>query len=420
MRSKKTGAKVYNRLLRQRVYPYDTRLEPLPPPSEGVFDYPTIALCINVNWASHVLGLLDRLAWEDAWTGTEEQIEAAIQEVYTLMAAFNSGGCGCLPAGTLSRVNGDGTYQISTDGGTTWTDAPEIDPRVTSTRFPPIAGADGDAKRCAAAHNISAYVENWIDQMADVLEAGGVIVGAVLTAAALLLSGGALLALAAPLGGIMFSAGAPVLRAAYDSGVYEAIRCAAYCNMGDDGEFTDFGAFMSDINDTLSGVAQIVTYNMFQMIGQVGVTNAAHSGVSTSDDCGDCDCDPCVDGCTEETIDITNKITHTWPDGWSLEGTGYAVNDTTWNTLYPAYTASPDSVDIVFPERCFVRVTMNYDSGTGSIEVTAGSASASDSPGNSGSYVLEPASPERIDRITISGTNNSVQVSSIVFQFCEE
>lgn len=68
--------------------PYDTREIPAPIPSAGIFDSPTVVLCVNVEWVSHLDGLLERLLWADAWIGTDEEIEDAIQEVHKLLVAL--------------------------------------------------------------------------------------------------------------------------------------------------------------------------------------------------------------------------------------------------------------------------------------------------------------------------------------------
>lgn len=66
----------------------DPRSTPAPIPAAGVFDDPTVTISINAVWAGHLDGLLGRLLQPDAWTGTDEDIDAAIQEVYKLMVAL--------------------------------------------------------------------------------------------------------------------------------------------------------------------------------------------------------------------------------------------------------------------------------------------------------------------------------------------
>lgn len=72
---------------------YSPRLTPTPIPSAGVFDEPTRCLTINAEWASHVIGTLEALSQRDTWVGTDEEIEAAIDQVEELIAALSKGEC---------------------------------------------------------------------------------------------------------------------------------------------------------------------------------------------------------------------------------------------------------------------------------------------------------------------------------------
>lgn len=65
---------------------YVPRPEPLPIPEAGVFDAPYMCLRINSSWASHLLGVLEVLDQPDAWIGTDEEIEAARNQVRELIA----------------------------------------------------------------------------------------------------------------------------------------------------------------------------------------------------------------------------------------------------------------------------------------------------------------------------------------------
>lgn len=60
---------------------YIPRPEPGPIPPSNVLVEPTRCARINDGWASHVLGVLDALDQPDAWIGTDEEIEAARQQV---------------------------------------------------------------------------------------------------------------------------------------------------------------------------------------------------------------------------------------------------------------------------------------------------------------------------------------------------
>lgn len=80
----------------EQLYPYDPRLNPLPAPSVGIFDEPTVAICINSQWASHIDGVLERLRQADAWLGDEAEQYRAIQEIEKLLVALAIGS-ECMP-----------------------------------------------------------------------------------------------------------------------------------------------------------------------------------------------------------------------------------------------------------------------------------------------------------------------------------
>jgi|GEM_PF-3120533 len=104
------------------IRPYDTRLNPLSPPSVGIFDEPTRPVCINVDWIPHIEGLLERLVWDDAWEGTTEEVDTAIAEIRKLMVALAIGG-DCVSVGNFRlRQNPNNPCELeqSTDGGNTY------------------------------------------------------------------------------------------------------------------------------------------------------------------------------------------------------------------------------------------------------------------------------------------------------------
>lgn len=69
-------------------FPRPQNKAPMPVPGVGVFDTPTVVLCINSKWAGYLDGLLGQLATPEAWTGTDSEIEQAVQDVGKLMIAL--------------------------------------------------------------------------------------------------------------------------------------------------------------------------------------------------------------------------------------------------------------------------------------------------------------------------------------------
>src|SRR5690606_9263734 len=70
--------------------PYlDPRPDPISPPSTAWFEEPCRCIVLNAEWASHLLGVLDRLTEPDAWAGTDEQITAARQAIEEIAAQLS-------------------------------------------------------------------------------------------------------------------------------------------------------------------------------------------------------------------------------------------------------------------------------------------------------------------------------------------
>jgi hypothetical protein len=87
---------------------YAPRINPTPIPTAGAEDTPAVYLCINREWVSHILGVLDALDQPDTWLGTDSEIQAARDTVRELQAIFMSGNCSFDPE--MSYVAGEGIY----------------------------------------------------------------------------------------------------------------------------------------------------------------------------------------------------------------------------------------------------------------------------------------------------------------------
>ena len=61
------------------------RQNALPAPPVTISDAPYVCLIVNVQWVSHVLGVLETLNQPDAWTGDETERDRAQNEIRHLM-----------------------------------------------------------------------------------------------------------------------------------------------------------------------------------------------------------------------------------------------------------------------------------------------------------------------------------------------
>lgn len=66
--------------------PFDPRHVPVRIPTSGIDDAPFFCLKINQQWFGHISGILDRLAYRDAWRGTDAEIQAAIDKINAIIA----------------------------------------------------------------------------------------------------------------------------------------------------------------------------------------------------------------------------------------------------------------------------------------------------------------------------------------------
>lgn len=70
------------------ISPYDPAYGAIPVPEAGVFEEPTIRVCINPEWAAYIDGAMSRLLRHTVWLGTPEEQEAAVQQVRQFLAAL--------------------------------------------------------------------------------------------------------------------------------------------------------------------------------------------------------------------------------------------------------------------------------------------------------------------------------------------
>lgn len=106
--------------------PFDPRYTPIPVPGVGVFDSPSVRVCLNVRWRSHVAGLLGRLTYRDAWEGSEAEIDEAIEQTERLIAGMAiENQCEAeVPGITGIRLNGE-VLEYTFDG-LTWLSAGDV------------------------------------------------------------------------------------------------------------------------------------------------------------------------------------------------------------------------------------------------------------------------------------------------------
>lgn len=273
--------------------PFDPRHVPLPAPAPDICDAPTVTICVNSEWWSHLDGMISRLLYRDAWQGTNDEIDRAIESIQQVLAVGKADpmGCCCGNSGALTRYNENGELEISYDNGATWQPYPQGDPRMTGRTAPPIPGPDGDDKKCAAAASAEEFIkQNFIDELETGQGYAAVYDALIALLAIIALTGIGLLV--AALVGAVITAGITVVKAAFTSEVWTAFRCILYCRISADGSFTKeaWEGVKADILDQFTGVVSAVLYNWVNSVGPIGLTNSARSGFVATADCTSCDC----------------------------------------------------------------------------------------------------------------------------------
>lgn len=269
-----------------QVFPYDHFI-----PDNS----PECLYCLTDNQAEILRGIIEPLAWHTRWwSDTDTPIDKDAIEAFRddLTRRLMMSCCGDeIPV--QYRYTTDGVLQRSEDGGSTWTDAPEYDPRNYSPQFPPMSGDDGDDKKCLAATGAVALIKEQVgDQLTDDMTRytlAQLITDWVKT---YLETSNPFLTLLTVIANQIFALIIAVLRPALTDAVYATLKCALYCHMGEDASFSiaQWQAVRNDITSQIGGIAGVFLEHLVYLLGAGGLTNLARAGGAASGDCFDCGC----------------------------------------------------------------------------------------------------------------------------------
>lgn len=279
-------------------------------PIPSVIDPPKQCLCIEIpnhpEWKAVIAGCLSELRYWYNWerTGDTSGAEcAAVWKVVFDSIDWSDMSC-CCDETTLYQYDSDGNLEQSTDGGVTWEEAPLKDIRTyPETTFPPMAGEDGDDKKCIAATGARNLLKEQIgDQLTDDMSRYTLTQLINDWTNTLIGSSNPFLALMTVIANQIFSLVIAVIRPALTDGVYDTFQCILYCRMADNASFSglDWENVRSDILAQISGVAGVFLEHLVYLLGNGGLTNLVRAGGAAEGDCSDCDCDPCLNECETE------------------------------------------------------------------------------------------------------------------------
>lgn len=258
------------------------------------------SICLTEREIAIILASVEYIGWKTRYMPTETEIDQSLILQWQGNLARKLMSC-CGDDGVLHRYTEGGVYQSSEDGGVTWEDDPDGDPRNTGTQAPPLPGDPSDGKRCAGADNVRSLFKSYRDNLASIL--GGAplfleILSGIVAFIGVLIGvsgvGIGISVLFLTLAAQLASMSAGDLNASINDTVLDTFKCLVYCRMNGDGELTyeAWQGLLADIAGEFSGFAETFFYQTVAGMGYIGVNNAATMGDSTASDCGDCGCGP--------------------------------------------------------------------------------------------------------------------------------
>jgi len=271
------------------VFPYDVFI---PDESEECL------YCLTEKQAEILRGIIEPLGWTTRWYSNSTEVNKDEIEKFRddlirrlMMSCCNDN----IPV--QYRYTEGGALEISIDGGETWTPSPENDTRYNSTQYPPIPGADGNSKKCAAAEGMVILLkEGLTDNLTDDMSRYTLdeLINDWVTT--IIQTSNPFDTLMRIIANQIFALVISALRAALTTEAYDQLKCILYCEMSENASFTEgsWETVRARVLDEITGIAGIFIEHILFLIGALGMTNLARSGAATEGDCGDCLCTECI------------------------------------------------------------------------------------------------------------------------------
>lgn len=200
--------------------------------------------------------------------------------------------CGSDNTIPLNRWTDTGGFQESNDGGETWTDAPQKDPRNNVPFPPPFLPEGTEEAECTYADSIvNMAINAWINATGEGEDLATVVSGILAMLASIFGSfGGVIAAVILGIGASIVQFGVAAWKAAFTSDVWDRFRCNLHDNQNPDGTFT--AAQVDAIYERLSvdetGIVLITLQKLVAALQWQGLTIAARQGYGSPT--ADCDC----------------------------------------------------------------------------------------------------------------------------------
>jgi hypothetical protein len=268
-----------------QTFPYDHFI-----PDES----PECQYCLTDLQAEILRGIIEPLAWHTRWwSDTDTPIDRDAIQAFRddLIRRLMMGCCGD-EVPVQYRYTGDGVLQRSEDGGTTWTDAPEYDPRNYSPEFPPPAEVEGEDLKCVAANGMKKLIKEQVsDQLTDDMSRFTLSELITTWVTTYIETSNPFLALLTVITNQIFALIIATLRPAITDEVYNKLECCFYTNMASDASFSDsqFDDVRDCITSDITGIAGVFFEHLVYLLGTRGLTNLARAGAGdAAANCDDC------------------------------------------------------------------------------------------------------------------------------------
>lgn len=253
--------------------------------------------CLTLAQTEALIAVIEHYRFRSRWIDddtmlTDEIIQFVNDTQRRLMMP-----CGSDNIIVISQFDPMGHYEESTDGGATYHENPNNDPRNAVTIPPPFLPPDTIEADCTYADSIvNMMINEWINATGEGEDLATVIEGI------LGFLGGVLGAVGAIVGVIVLAIAAAVVsitvaawKDAFTTDVWDRLRCNLHDNMGSDGSFTQSGvdAIYSRLGDEETGIVLLSLQTMIAALGWQGLTIAARAGRGSPT--ADCTCsDACA------------------------------------------------------------------------------------------------------------------------------
>lgn len=256
--------------------------------------------CLTDAQVQMILSIVDFFGWPTRWYSESGTVDlAVITELKAgLVEALMNDCCG--DNDLIYRFAENGHYQSSADGGVTWEDAPNADPRAAQPVYPPFLPPGTVDNRCTYADGLVKYIkQGMVDQMESsqtAAEIGSSIIGLLTGIGAALtptIIGPIIIAILGAVLAYIVAHSVDAFKAAMTSEVYARLKCNFFDNMAVDGSLTQakVDAIYNRIGTEETGVAALFLRAIIAGMGPILMTNAARQGmgdpVATCEDCSD-------------------------------------------------------------------------------------------------------------------------------------